>query len=155
MWDAVQSTADSPYAEGVAGSASARTRGSHELFGCTASLWAWYRLGGRSSSRVDVANTVRDLDVRQAAPEGSGCLERPGVNVSIEITRRLSESEKIAQRHRVMLRCESGRTRIRHYYTRVACRTRAKAVVTKIHDLASISWRELVRDSIAQESITP
>jgi hypothetical protein len=46
------------------------------------------------------------LELRQAAPESSSCFERFGVNVPIEITRRLSESQKIAQRHRVRFHME-------------------------------------------------
>ncbi|MGB7839221.1 MAG: hypothetical protein WBL40_14040, partial [Terrimicrobiaceae bacterium] len=49
----------------------------------------------------DVAHKVRNLDVGQAVPESSGYFERPCVNVPIEITRRLSESDKIAQWHSV------------------------------------------------------
>ena len=46
-------------------------------------IWARHRLGGCASSRFDTANRVRNLDLRQTAPESSGCLERPGVKVRL------------------------------------------------------------------------
>src|SRR5262245_41804582 len=81
MWDAAEARRDSYYAEGFARSAVARTRRSHELFMRTAFVRAWSRLGGRSSSRFDATRRVRNLDLRQAASESSGCLERPGMSV--------------------------------------------------------------------------
>src|SRR5690242_7606449 len=100
MWDAAEARRDSRYAEGLARSTFARTQRSHELFRRTAFVRTRYRLGGRSSSRFDATYRMRNLDLRQATPESSGCFERPGVNAP-EITRRLNESEKIAQRHDV------------------------------------------------------
>src|SRR5690348_16395174 len=104
MWDAAEARRDSRYAEGLARSTFARTQRRHELFRRTAFVRTRYRLGGRSSSRFDATYRMRNLDLRQATPESSGCFERPGVNAPTEITRRLNESEKIAQRHVVMRR---------------------------------------------------
>jgi hypothetical protein len=56
-------------------------------------------LGGRASARFNAAHGVFPLDLRQASPESSGCLEHLDVKFSDKTTRRLSESEKIAQRH--------------------------------------------------------
>jgi hypothetical protein len=77
------------------------------------SLRAWYRLGGRSSSRLHAAHWVRHLDFRQAASESSGSLKRPGVNIPIEITRRWSESEKIAHQNNVRGQVVTENLRIR------------------------------------------
>jgi len=46
---------------------------------------------GCSSLGFDVAHTVLPLDLRQAAAQSSGCLERPGMNFPKKITRRWSQ----------------------------------------------------------------
>ena len=59
-----------------------------ELSRGTAFIRARYRLGGRASSRLDAAHGVLPVELRQAAQESSGYLERPNVNFPMKITRR-------------------------------------------------------------------